>query len=214
MCSRSAKADPTIAAIFVYIGAHARTPRHLGGKQSRHKLQQSGSVIKHILYLRCANCSNAENGSATRERNIFAVGTKITKEQAHSTSRKVLLLWCGRFSRAGVKYWVENLKKLTTRWTNTRPQKWHVSMNMQQPHTLLKYFSCTHDASNPRKEPTQQFVSSSSSHLSARSCMPLASTGFKSLPPFPVALHVSEVRFILQRLHSRRLHWEFYWNFE
>lgn len=63
----------------------------LGGKRKKHQLQQSGCVIKHILYLRCASCSNAENGSATREGNMFCTRQETRKkEQARFSSREML----------------------------------------------------------------------------------------------------------------------------
>lgn len=74
--------------LFLFIKTHMYCP--LGGKRKKHKLQQSGCVIKHILYLCCASCSNAEIGSATREGNIFCTRQETKKEQARFSSRKML----------------------------------------------------------------------------------------------------------------------------
>lgn len=98
----------------------------LGGKRKKHQLQQSGCVIKHILYLRCASCSNAENGSATREGNMFCTRQETRKkEQARFSSREMLFgfvifffLYCWRFSCAGknIEYKVNNPLKRTSKF--------------------------------------------------------------------------------------------------
>lgn len=194
----------------------------LGGKRKKHKLQQSGCVIKHILYLCCASCSNAEIGSATREGNIFCTRQETKKEQARFSSRKMLFGFVIFFCIAGdlfcagknIEYKVNNPLKRTSKFIKPNgkiifyswPQKWHGSSRTNYIHihlSLIYEFSRMYDASNPIKKLSLQ--------LSAWSCILLS---FKTLPTIPAALYVLEVRFILQRSHSRCLHRDFYWNCE
>lgn len=193
----------------------------LGGKRKKHKLQQSGCVIKHILYLCCASCSNAEIGSATREGTIFCTRQETKKNRHVSVPGKCclgLLFFCiaGDFFCAGknIEYKVNNPLKRTSKFIKPNgkiifyswPQKWHGSSRTNYIHihlSLIYEFSRMYDASNPIKKLSLQ--------LSTWSCILLS---FKTLPTIPAALYVLGVRFILQRSHSRCLHRDFYWNCE
>lgn len=157
------------------------------------------------------------------EREIFsALGRKQKKRtgtfQFQENAVWVCYFFCiaGDFFCAGknIEYKVNNPLKRTSKFIKPNgkiifyswPQKWHGSSRTNYIHihlSLIYEFSRMHDASNPIKKLSLQ--------LSAWSCILLS---FKTLPTIPAALYVLEVRFILQRSHSRCLHRDFYWNCE
>lgn len=157
------------------------------------------------------------------EREIFsALGRKQKKEQARFSSRKMLfgfviffvLLEIFFCAGKNIEYKVNNPLKRTSKFIKPNgkiifyswPQKWHGSSRTKYIHihlSLIYEFSRMYDASNPIKKLSLQ--------LSAWSCILLS---FKTLPTIPAALYVLEVRFILQRSHSRCLRRDFYWNCE
>lgn len=108
-----------------------------------------------------------------------------------------------------IEYKVNNPLKRTSKFIKPNgkiifyswPQKWYGSCRTNYIHLSLIYeFSRMYDASNPIKKLSLQ--------LSAWSCILLS---FKTLPTIPAALYVLQVRFILQRSHSRFLHRDLYW---
>lgn len=157
------------------------------------------------------------------EREIFsALGRKQKKNRHVSVPGKCCLgllffLYCWRFffcAGKNIEYKVNNPLKRTSKFIKPNgkiifyswPQKWHGSSRTNYIHihlSLIYEFSRMYDASNPIKKLSLQ--------LSTWSCILLS---FKTLPTIPAALYVLEVRFILQRSHSRCLHRDFYWNCE
>lgn len=159
------------------------------------------------------------------EREIFfALGGKQKKNRHVSVPGKCCLgllffFYCWRFFCAGknIEYKVNNPLKRTSKCIKPNgkiifyswPQKWHGSSRTNYIHihlSLIYEFSRMYDVSNPIKELSLQ--------LSAWSCILLVLLSFKTLPTIPAALYALEVRFILQRSHSRCLHWDIYPNSE